>query len=89
MARRSLNCEDSLDLRFQFTQRRHHDVGGAVLIRALESQYDIAGAGEFEPFIGDMAQVGDDFSRDVSPDNPGAFQLASDFHTNPATPRVS
>ena len=37
---------------------------------------------------GDMEQVGDDFSRDVSPDNPGAFQLASDFQTNPATPRV-
>ncbi len=34
-------------------QRRHHDVGGTVLVRALESQYDIAGAIEFEPFIGD------------------------------------
>lgn len=37
---------------------------------------------------GQMAQVGDDFSRDVSPDNPGAFHLAADFYTNPATPRV-
>ncbi|MBT8126751.1 MAG: cytochrome C [Gammaproteobacteria bacterium] len=37
---------------------------------------------------GDMAQVGDDFTRNVSPDNPGAFELASDFHTNPDTPRV-
>ena len=37
---------------------------------------------------GDMAQVGDDFTRNVSPVNPGAFELASDFFTNPATPRV-
>ena len=37
---------------------------------------------------GDMAQVGDDFTRNVSPDNPGAFELASDFYTNPDTPRV-
>ncbi len=37
---------------------------------------------------GDMAQVGDDFTRNVSPANPGAFELASDFFTNPATPRV-
>jgi hypothetical protein len=37
---------------------------------------------------GDMEQVGDDFSRDVTPENPGAFQLANDFHTNPDTPRV-
>ena len=37
---------------------------------------------------GDMAQVGDDFTRKVSPDNPGDFELASDFYTNPATPRV-
>jgi hypothetical protein len=28
-------------------------VGGTVLIRALESQHDIAGTIEFEPFIGD------------------------------------
>ncbi len=44
MVRRSLNCEDSLDLRFQLTQRRHHDVGGAVLVWTLEPQHDIAGA---------------------------------------------
>jgi hypothetical protein len=37
---------------------------------------------------GQMAQVGDDFTRDVSPDNPGAFHLAADFYDNPATPRV-
>jgi hypothetical protein len=37
---------------------------------------------------GNMAQVGDDFSRDVSPSNPGAFHLAKDFYTNPDTPRV-
>ena len=37
---------------------------------------------------GDMAQVGDDFTRNVSPLNPGDFELASDFYTNPATPRV-
>ncbi|MCC7277236.1 MAG: cadherin-like domain-containing protein [Chromatiaceae bacterium] len=37
---------------------------------------------------GQMAQVGNDFSRDVSPSNPGAFHLAADFYDNPATPRV-
>ncbi len=37
---------------------------------------------------GDMAQVGDDFSRNVSPANPGSFELAGDFYSNPATPRV-
>ena len=37
---------------------------------------------------GQMAQVGDDFSRDVSPENAGAFHLAADFYDNPATPRV-
>jgi len=37
---------------------------------------------------GDMAQIGDDFSRNVTPSNPGAFELAGDFYTNPATPRV-
>ena len=38
---------------------------------------------------GDMAQVGDDFTRNVSlPDNIGNFELASDFYTNPDTPRV-
>ncbi len=34
-------------------QRRHHDMGGPVLVWALELQHDIAGAVEFEPFIGD------------------------------------
>jgi hypothetical protein len=37
---------------------------------------------------GDMAQVGDDLTRDVTPANAGAFELASDFYTNPDTPRV-
>ena len=37
---------------------------------------------------GNMAQVGNDFSRNVSPSNPGAFELASDFYTNPDTVRV-
>ena len=37
---------------------------------------------------GSMAQVGNDFSKNVSPSNPGAFLLAKDFYTNPATPRV-
>jgi hypothetical protein len=37
---------------------------------------------------GSMAQVGDDFSKNVSPTNKGAFILAKDFYTNPATPRV-
>ncbi len=37
---------------------------------------------------GDMQQVGDDFSRNVSAANPGAFELADDFYTNPDTPRV-
>ncbi len=37
---------------------------------------------------GSLLQVGDDFSRDVSPSNPGAFILADDFYTNPSTPRV-
>jgi hypothetical protein len=37
---------------------------------------------------GSMAQVGDDFSKHVSPSNPGAFVLGKDFYTNPATPRV-
>ena len=37
---------------------------------------------------GQMAQVGNDFSRSVSPGNPGAFELAADFYDNPATPRV-
>lgn len=38
---------------------------------------------------GNMAQVGDDFSRTVSPDSPGTFELASDFYDpESATPRV-
>lgn len=37
---------------------------------------------------GSMAQVGNDFSKNVSPSNPGAFLLAKDFYTNPNTPRV-
>ncbi len=37
---------------------------------------------------GSMAQIGNDFSRNVSTTNPGAFILAKDFYTNPATPRV-
>jgi hypothetical protein len=37
---------------------------------------------------GQMAQVGDDFTRNVSPTTPGAFELAADFYTNPDTPRV-
>jgi hypothetical protein len=37
---------------------------------------------------GDMKQVGDDFSRGVDADHIGNFELAGDFYTNPATPRV-
>ncbi|MFY9974227.1 MAG: hypothetical protein WAK53_08235, partial [Chromatiaceae bacterium] len=37
---------------------------------------------------GNMGQVGNDFSADVSLENPGAFVLADDFYTNPDTPRV-
>ena len=37
---------------------------------------------------GDMAQVGDDFSRNVSLDNVGAFELGGDFYTNVDQPRV-
>jgi len=37
---------------------------------------------------GDMTQVGNDFTRNVSPDNPGAFELGGDFYTNPNQPRV-
>ena len=38
---------------------------------------------------GDMAQVGDDFSRNVSATNPGAFELAGDFYKPlSSTPRV-
>ena len=34
-------------------QWRHNDVGGAILIRAFQLQYNVTGAVEFEPFIGD------------------------------------
>ncbi|MDB4575616.1 Ig-like domain-containing protein [bacterium] len=37
---------------------------------------------------GQMAQVGDDFTHDVSLINPGAFDLGPDFYTNADTPRV-
>jgi hypothetical protein len=37
---------------------------------------------------GNMEQVGGDFSRNVSPDNPGAFELGGDFYTNADQPRV-
>lgn len=38
---------------------------------------------------GDMLQVGNDFSRGVSPTNPGAFELAGDFYNHESeTPRV-
>ncbi|MEJ2454194.1 MAG: PKD domain-containing protein [Candidatus Thiodiazotropha sp.] len=37
---------------------------------------------------GDMTQVGNDFTREVNPDNPGAFELGGDFYTNAAQPRV-
>jgi hypothetical protein len=37
---------------------------------------------------GDMTQVGNDFTRNVSPSNPGAFELGGDFYTNPDQPRV-
>ena len=34
-------------------ERGHDDVSGAVPVRTFELQYDIAGAVEFEPFVGD------------------------------------
>ncbi|HSB81004.1 MAG TPA: cytochrome C [Candidatus Methylomirabilis sp.] len=37
---------------------------------------------------GNLAQVGNDFSKNVSPTSPGTFVLAADYYTNPATPRV-
>jgi hypothetical protein len=37
---------------------------------------------------GNLQQVGNDFSKNVSPSNPGAFILAKDFYTNASTPRV-
>jgi PKD repeat protein len=37
---------------------------------------------------GNMSQVGDDFTRGVSPATPGAFELGGDFYTNADQPRV-
>gem|GEM_PF-668622 len=39
---------------------------------------------------GDLAQIGDDFSKNVTPANAGRDKLllGSDFYSNPATPRV-
>jgi len=37
---------------------------------------------------GTMEQVGDDFSRNVTPTNPGAFELTGNFYTDPDQPRV-
>ena len=37
---------------------------------------------------GQMTQVGDDFSKNVSPSTPNAFILADNFYTDPLTPRV-
>lgn len=37
---------------------------------------------------GGLTQVGNDFSRNVSPSSPGAFVLKGDYYTNPSTPRV-
>jgi len=37
---------------------------------------------------GNMTQVGNDFSTNVSAANPGGFVIAGDFYSNPATPRV-
>jgi hypothetical protein len=37
---------------------------------------------------GNMEQVGNDFTRNVSLSNIGAFELGDDFYTNPNTPRV-
>lgn len=37
---------------------------------------------------GDMAQVGDDFTRNVSPANPGAFEFVGNFYTDANQPRV-
>ena len=34
-------------------EQRYHDVGGTVLVWALELQHDIAAVVEFEPFVGD------------------------------------
>ncbi len=37
---------------------------------------------------GNMSQVGNDFSQNVSATEPGAFIMKGDFYSNPATPRV-
>jgi hypothetical protein len=37
---------------------------------------------------GNMAQVGDDFSRGVTPATPGAFEFVGNFYTDPDQPRV-
>ena len=37
---------------------------------------------------GSLAQVGDDFSKDVTPDNIGAFSLDGNFYTDADQPRV-
>src|SRR5215510_14157231 len=34
-------------------QRLHDDMGGAVFVRTLQLQYDLAGAIALEPFVGD------------------------------------
>ena len=34
-------------------QRLHDDMGGAVFVRTLQLQYDLAGAVTLEPFVGD------------------------------------
>ncbi len=34
-------------------QRLHGDMGGAVFVRTLQLQHDLAGAVELEPFVGD------------------------------------
>ncbi len=41
----------------QELKRRHHDVGGAVLIRALQLQHHLAGAVALEPFVGMAGRV--------------------------------
>jgi hypothetical protein len=34
-------------------QRLHDDMSGAVFVRTLQLQHDLAGAITFEPFVGD------------------------------------
>ena len=38
-------------------QRLHGDMGGAVFVRTLQLQHDLAGRVEFEPFVGDGRRV--------------------------------